>query len=879
MKNNICIKIITILIYLLINNVSYGAESFTFLVTEINVLENGNKIIGSNRGIIKSDNNIVIEADKFEYDKIKNILKTNGNVKIENILNKDIIFSDEAIYSKYEEKITTNGNSKFLNINLIIEADIFSYQKKNKIINAQKNVRIIDKVNNSIVHANNVTYNKNKELIYSKGITHAIINEKYNLNSFDVVLDRNNKILKSKYKTKIITTKNEEYNFKKFIYQFKDEILKAEDVNIISENSKPLGNQNNLKFSSGIFDLKNQSFIAGKTMILLDKNSFENKDNDPRLFGVSSKSDDKITIVNKGVFTSCNIKNDKCTPWSIKAKKIVHDKEKKQLSYENAILKIYDIPIVYFPKFFHPDPTVKRQSGFLQPRFNNSNLNGSSINIPYFYAKKENMDFTFSPTFFDKNIKTLQTEFRQETKNSSLIADFGFTDNFKSITKNKNNSIFHLFTNYKQNLNLDGFYKSSLKIFSENTNKDTYLKIFDDNLLENYVKPKSKDTLFSGIELNLENQKFNLITGISIYENLYQRNSDKYQFNIPYYNFSKNLINNEKFNIDLTSNGNNYLTDTNNLKSTIINNLKIQNNKDFFDIPEIINSYSLYIKNNNSIGKKNSEYSSNLENNLFSMIGLNSSIPLVKKKNDYTNLLTPKLAMRINPYDNKNKNYSSLDNSINTNNIFQIDRLGLEDNFESGKSLTLGFDFKHFDQNDLNTFNFSIASNFRDEVENKIPLKTTLNKKNSNIFGSLDSIVSKNFKLNYDFSIDNKFEKFDYNSIGLNFSLNNFVTDFNFIEENNVIGNANIIENNTTYNFNENNLISFKTRKNRKINLTEFYDLIYEYKIDCLSASIKYNKTYYEDRDLKPSENLMFNITLYPLTSFDQKISPNLYKN
>ena len=268
MKNNLSIRILTILIYLLINKASYGAESFTFLVTEINVLENGNKIIGSNRGIIKSDSNIFIEADEFEYDKIKNILKTNGNVKIENILNKDIIFSDEAIYSKYEEKITTNGNSKFLNNNLIIEADNFSYQKKNKIINAKKNVRIIDRVNNSIVHANNVTYNKNKELIYSKGPTHAIIDEKYNLTSFDIELDRNNQILKSKYKTKIITKKNEEYNFKKFIYEFKNEILKAEDVNIISDNSKPLGNQNNLKFSSGIFDLKNQSFVAGKTLVL-----------------------------------------------------------------------------------------------------------------------------------------------------------------------------------------------------------------------------------------------------------------------------------------------------------------------------------------------------------------------------------------------------------------------------------------------------------------------------------------------------------------------------------------------------------------------------------------------------------------------------------
>ena len=68
----------------------------------------------------------------------------------------------------------------------------------------------------------------------------------------------------------------------------------------------------------------------------------------------------------------------------------------------------------------------------------------------------------------------------------------------------------------------------------------------------------------------------------------------------------------------------------------------------------------------------------------------------------------------------------------------------------------------------------------------------------------------------------------------------------------------------------KNNSFAFKTRKNRKLNLTEFYDLIYEYKNDCLVAGIKYNKQYYEDRDLKPSENLLFTLTLYPLTTYEQ---------
>ena len=35
------------------------------------------------------------------------------------------------------------------------------------------------------------------------------------------------------------------------------------------------------------------------------------------------------------------------------------------------------------------------------------------------------------------------------------------------------------------------------------------------------------------------------------------------------------------------------------------------------------------------------------------------------------------------------KNYSELDRSVNVDNIFHLNRLGLSDSFESGRSLTL----------------------------------------------------------------------------------------------------------------------------------------------------------------------------------------------
>ena len=219
------------------------------------------------------------------------------------------------------------------------------------------------------------------------------------------------------------------------------------------------------------------------------------------------------------------------------------------------------------------------------------------------------------------------------------------------------------------------------------------------------------------------------------------------------------------------------------------------------------------------------------------------------------------------------KNYSDADRKINVSNIFNENRLGLTDSIETGKSLTFGFDFKNQNKNDFDKyFEMKLATVFRDEEEGFIPKQSTIGKKNSNLFGSITNSFNEYVNFNYIFAVDNNYDVFEYNDVNATISVNNFITEFNFIEETGEMGESNIFENKTSYNFDENNNISFNTRRNRKLNLTEYYDLVYEYKNDCLTASVKYKKSYYEDRALKPSEDLMFTLTLFPLTTYEQKI-------
>ena len=225
------------------------------------------------------------------------------------------------------------------------------------------------------------------------------------------------------------------------------------------------------------------------------------------------------------------------------------------------------------------------------------------------------------------------------------------------------------------------------------------------------------------------------------------------------------------------------------------------------------------------------------------------------------------------------KNHSTSNQKINVGNIFNLNRLGLSDTFEAGRSLTLGIDYKKEKISETNNvkdleninqyFEFKLATVLRDKEENFIPKTSTINRKNSNLFGSIDNSMLENLKIKYDFSIDNDLNKLEYNGITTTINFEDLETTFKFIEENGEMGDSNIFENSISYNFDKNNSFIFNTRKNRKINLTEYYNLVYEYKNDCLTAGIKYKKTYYEDRDIKPTENLLFTITLFPLTTYE----------
>ena len=239
---------------------------------------------------------------------------------------------------------------------------------------------------------------------------------------------------------------------------------------------------------------------------------------------------------------------------------------------------------------------------------------------------------------------------------------------------------------------------------------------------------------------------------------------------------------------------------------------------------------------------------------------------------NFTNIITPKFSIRLSP--NFTRNLRNKDRKINYQNIFDLNRLGVLESVEGGLSATYGYEYTKFNKKNFDQkIKFGLANNLRLEENKDLPGSTNLGNKVSDFVGILEYKPNDKFKFDYDFSFKNNLLDTNYELYGFEFYLNNLTTKFSYLNENNSILKNSYLQNETNFRINENNSLIFKTRENKEQSFTEFYNLIYQYQNDCLTAGIEYNKEYYNDQDLKPSENLFFKISIIPFGGMN---SPNL---
>jgi LPS-assembly protein len=191
MKNKFYTLILILFCFVFLSKNVNANEPFIFDVTEIEILENGNQINGFKGGTATSKDGSTITAENFFYNKLTNILETTGDVKYRDKIKNIIITADKAIYLKNEEKIFTIGNSKAVNESNTITASNLEYDKIKNIFKAKKNAVVVDFEKDTTIYADEISYLKNEEKVFTSGKTKALIENKYEFNSENVSYYRN----------------------------------------------------------------------------------------------------------------------------------------------------------------------------------------------------------------------------------------------------------------------------------------------------------------------------------------------------------------------------------------------------------------------------------------------------------------------------------------------------------------------------------------------------------------------------------------------------------------------------------------------------------------------------------------------------------------
>jgi LPS-assembly protein len=130
----------------------------------------------------------------------------------------------------------------------------------------------------------------------------------------------------------------------------------------------------------------------------------------------ADRTEGNTTVFQSGIYTACEAcKDDPKKPplWQVKAQRIIHDENQRVIYYENAVFELLGQPVLSIPFFSHPDPTVKRQSGFLVPHLFSTTRLGVGAEFPYYWEISPDKDLTFAAVPLTRQGAFLKAEYRQ----------------------------------------------------------------------------------------------------------------------------------------------------------------------------------------------------------------------------------------------------------------------------------------------------------------------------------------------------------------------------------------------------------------------------------------------------------------------------------
>lgn len=221
-------------------------------------------------------------------------------------------------------------------------------------------------------------------------------------------------------------------------------------------------------------DLK-QGFVQQAALLMNDNSRFISLEGE--------RTEGRYVRMNRALYTACDLcKDDPRRPplWQVRAQRIIHDNEKHDVVYRNATLEVAGVPVFYTPYLSHPDPTVKRRSGFLAPVIGARADLGMVARTYYYLDVAPSMDATIETTYSSDRGLLLGGEWRQRTENGSVKVNFSANydeiPNDDGVTPSGGDTLRgHFFLEAEQQI--DANWRASVAV--RRTTDDTYLDLWN----------------------------------------------------------------------------------------------------------------------------------------------------------------------------------------------------------------------------------------------------------------------------------------------------------------------------------------------------------------------------------------------------------------
>ena len=144
---------------------------------------------------------------------------------------------------------------------------------------------------------------------------------------------------------------------------------------------------------------------------------------------------DDLTYADNVSYTACHNCDSFGDAWTIHAVDMTHDAKGKDMYFYNVWFDVYGMPILYWPYYSQPDPTVKYRSGLLMPDIGSTTNLGTRINIPIYLNFSNYHDMTLTSAYLTDENPLFIAEHRLQLNNARFDTDMSFIHTKENLNR------------------------------------------------------------------------------------------------------------------------------------------------------------------------------------------------------------------------------------------------------------------------------------------------------------------------------------------------------------------------------------------------------------------------------------------------------------